>query len=215
MYRRKFIASSLTLAAIPAFGFDGFSKTNKKDLPLLKDLSVTDRVKMALLTIQRASWEHGVAAQAFLESGDEEITLMMAKEAILRQTDEGQLSVIYQDNGVTDPAASGEAVIFAYKKTGEPQYKEAYEKMLDYLLNKAPKTNGILHHVKNSPEVWIDSMYMAPPFLAVAGKFEEAVKQIRGFKYCLWNAEEKLFSHMYNIAEKKFIREAFWGVGNG
>ncbi len=215
MYRRKFIGSTMAITAIPALAIGSCTSGKPEAFPSLLKLDRTARVKLALLTLQRASWEHGVAAQAFLEAGDDELTLMMAKEAVLRQTDEGQLSVVYQDNGVTDPAASGEAVIFAWKKTGDDKYKEAWEKMLNYLLNKAPKTDGILHHVKNAPEVWIDAMYMAPPFLAVAGEYHEAMKQIRGFRACLWNPENKLFSHIYDIGKKVFKRKAFWGVGNG
>ena len=215
MYRRKFIGSAIALTAIPALGMNTSSSKRLSSFPKTADLQMTDKVKLALLTIQRASWEHGVALQAFMECRDEDITLMMAQEAVLRQTDEGQLSVVYNDNGVTDAAASGEAVIYVWRKTGDEKFKRAYEKMLDYLLNKAPKTDGILHHVKNAPEIWIDAMYMAPPFLAAAGEYEEALKQIRGFKQCLWDPENQLFSHIYDINTKTFKRKDFWGVGNG
>ena len=39
--------------------------------------------------MQRASWEHGVAAQAMLELGDNEMAYLMAKEAVLRQLEDG------------------------------------------------------------------------------------------------------------------------------
>jgi rhamnogalacturonyl hydrolase YesR len=173
------------------------------------------KVMLVLLTMQRASWEHGVAMQAFLENGNHDILILMAKEAVLRQTSDGQFSVVYHDSGVTDPAASGEAVLWAYKATGEHFYKEACDRMLDYLLYKAPRTDGILHHVKERPEVWVDAMYMAPPFLSLAGRPAEAIKQIRGWKECLWDNNQHLFYHIYNIKEKRFVRQEFWGVGNG
>jgi rhamnogalacturonyl hydrolase YesR len=175
-----------------------------------------ERVKLAMLAMQRASWEQGVAAQAFLELGDDEMVIRMAKGALVRQDKQGRLAVLGNDGGVTDPAASGEAVLHAAKLTGDQKLKEGAERMLDYLLNKAPKTSeGILHHIIRGPEIWIDSMYMAPPFLSVAGHPAEAVKQINGFRDALWNPQKKLFSHMWHTERKEFVREAFWGVGNG
>lgn len=175
-----------------------------------------EKVKLAMLAMQRASWEQGVAAQALLELGDDQMVIRMAKEAVLRQRKDGKLAVLGGDGGVTDPAASGEAVLHAAKITGDQRLQEAAERMLDYLLNKAPKTSdGILHHVTWGPEVWIDSMYMAPPFLAVAGHPEEAVKQINGFRNMLWSPEKRLYSHRWNTEKKEFVRKDFWGVGNG
>ncbi|MCK7482467.1 MAG: glycoside hydrolase family 88 protein [Candidatus Moduliflexus flocculans] len=61
----------------------------------------------------------------------------------------------------------------------------------------------------------MDSMYMAPPFLAVAGAQAEAVKQVEGFRRLLWDPKAGLFSHIWDDGRKAFERKAFWGVGNG
>jgi rhamnogalacturonyl hydrolase YesR len=88
--------------------------------------------------------------------------------------------------------------------------------MLAYLLKTAPRTaDGTLHHIDHKPQVWIDSMYMAPPFLAAAGEPAEAVKQIEGFRRFLWDRKTKLFSHIWDDGKKAFDRQAHWGVGNG
>jgi unsaturated rhamnogalacturonyl hydrolase len=58
-------------------------------------------------------------------------------------------------------------------------------------------------------------MYMAPPFLAVAGASGEAIKQVEGLRRILWNRSAKLFSHIWDDGKKAFERKAFWGVGNG
>jgi unsaturated rhamnogalacturonyl hydrolase len=181
-----------------------------------KEEKILEKVKTAMLSMQRASWEQGVAAQAFLEAGDDTMTCLMAREALLRQTNEGRLSVLYWDNGVTDPAASGQAVLHAYNTSGDPSLKEAYEKMLEYLLEKAPRSpDGILHHTLNAPEIWADSFYMAPPFLAAAGQFQESMKQINGMRNVLWNNEKKLFSHRWDTNKEAFVDARFWGGGNG
>ena len=173
-------------------------------------------VRNAMLSMQRASWEQGMAAQAAAETGDDILMELLAREAVLRQTEEGRLSVLYTDNGVTDPAASGEAVYRTWQLTGDDSLKEAADKMLHYLLDKAPKNeDGILYHVLNAPEIWVDSFYMAPPFLSVMDEHAEALRQIRGFRSVLWNSEHDLFSHRWNDEEKQFVNPAFWGVGNG
>lgn len=218
MKRRNFIVRSSLLggaALIPSLA-KGFEKEIDAVLSDPDDRETVKKVITAMLSMQRATWEQGVAAQAFLELGDEKMTFLLAKEAALRQLPDGRLSVVYTDNGVTDPSAAGEAVYTAAKKTGDEELIKAWKAMLDYLLHKAPKTDkGILNHTLNSPQVWIDSMYMAPPFIAAAGHPEEAMKQIRGFRELLWNAPNKLYSHQWDDANKKFISDRFWGVGNG
>ena len=76
-------------------------QTSQNTLPLV------EKVKRALLTTQRHSWEQGVAAQAFLELGDDDLVILMAKEAVLRQREDGRLGVVGANHAVTDPAASG------------------------------------------------------------------------------------------------------------
>ncbi len=179
-------------------------------------ISCIRRAKTALLAMQRNPWEQGVAAQAFLESGDTDVVILMAKEAVHRQDNLGRLATLYSDPGVTDPAANGEAVLYAAQATQDPALKNAADRMLDYLLNRAPRTaRGTLHHITTKPQVWVDSFYMAPPFLAVAGHPQEAIKQIEGFRQLLWDANARLYSHIWDEETHSFARKDFWGVGNG
>lgn len=217
MKRRKYLLTSTILGGSLFFSLLlSFSKRREVINKIKHNDEKMNKVKQAMLSMQRASWEQGVAAQAFLELGENEIVYLMAKESVLRQTEEGRLSVLYQDNGVTDPAASGEAVLHAAKLFDDKSLKDAADRMLKYLLDKAPKTkSGIIYHILSAPEIWIDAMYMAPPFLAVAGHYKEAIKQIRGIRSYLWNVDNKLFSHRWNDEEKIFVNKDFWGVGNG
>jgi unsaturated rhamnogalacturonyl hydrolase len=175
-----------------------------------------EKVTLALLAMQRHSWEQGVTAQAFLELGDADLVVLLAKDALVRQTDEGRLAVVGSDEGVSDPAANGEAVLYAGKATGDPAFRAAAERELDYLLHKAPRTpGGVIYHFKNMPQVWVDCLYMQPPFLAVIGQPEEALRQIEGVRILLWNPKKKLFSHIWDEGKQAFQRRDFWGVGNG
>ena len=215
MKRRTFLFQSAgTIGLIPmTSSFQAGEKTALTNAPVR---SLLEKVKLAMLSMQRASWEHGVAMQAFLELGDDEMVYLMAQEAMLRQLGDGRLSVVYTDNGVTDPAASGEGVLYASNLYNDQKLKDAANRMLEYLLKKAPKSdNGIICHTLKGTQFWIDSMYMCPPFLAAAGQYSEAVKQIRGYRQALWNKDKKLFSHMWDDKKKKFINKNFWGVGNG
>jgi unsaturated rhamnogalacturonyl hydrolase len=191
----------------------GFERKNIKEKAM--DQTV-EKVKTAMLSMQRASWEQGVAAQALLELGERELVILMAKESVLRQDKLGRLSVLYTDQGVTDAAAAGEALFAAAGWTGDQRLKDAHEKMLDYLINHAPKTaDGTLSHVIQAKQLWIDSIYMAPPFLAVAGHPSLAVEQIEGMHRRLWDPQKELYSHMWDEDKGEFIRKDAWGVGNG
>ena len=174
------------------------------------------KVKNALLCMQRFSWEQGVSAQAFLELGDTDLVILMAKAAALRQGEDGRLALMDVNEAITDPASNGEPMLYAAKITGDNSLADAVQKNVDYLLNKAPKNpEGIIYHWSNKKIVMVDSYYMAPPFLAVTGHIQEAIKQIDGFRKLLWDKEKKMFYHMWNDEKMDFERKAFWGVGNG
>ncbi len=177
---------------------------------------VTQKVAQAVLAMQRAAWEQGVVAQAFLELGDTEQVILMAHDAVVRQHKDGRLGMLGSEDAVTDPASSGEAVLFAARVTQNRWYADAAQRMLDYLLHTAPRTErGVIHHIYSAPQIWIDSMYMSPPFLAIAGQPAEAVKQICGMRDLLWDSEKHLYSHIWDEGKKAFARRDFWGVGNG
>jgi unsaturated rhamnogalacturonyl hydrolase len=217
MDRRKFLKNTLSLgvsagasALVPA------AAGQPQGSSIRNPGSLVDKVKRAMLTMQRDAWEQGVASQALLESGETEMVVLMAKEAVVRQIEDGRLAVISCNEGVTDPAANGEPVLYAAKITGDANLRKAADKMLEYLLNKAPRRkDGTLYHIATKPQVWVDSMYMAPPFLAVAGQPQEAVKQVEGIRRLLWNPQKRLFSHIWDDSKSDFFRKDFWGVGNG
>ena len=186
--------------------------------PAQDDALRCGRVRRAMLAMQRASWEQGVAAQACLEEGDWDLTTLLAREAVLRQDPSGRLAQLYVDPGVTDAGAAGEAVVFAALTTGAPKLRAAAERMLGYFLQLAPRSaDGVLFHLVPNPdgEHWSDSAWMAPPFLAVAGQPAEALRQLRGLRARLLLPGRGLFAHRWNEAKGTFVRAAPWGVGNG
>lgn len=218
MNRRKFlgavIGTGLFQGNLAAWSGRSIKLENQPES--LKESELLDRVKTAMLTMQRQAWEQGVAAQALLELGDERLVIMMAREAVLRQWDDGRLGQVCDNHGVTDPGANGEAVLFAARLLSDQGLLRAAQKQAEYFLKTAPRTSdGVIFHIDHKPQLWIDSMYMCPPFLAVMGYFQEALFQVNGLRKYLWNPEKKLFSHIYDYGLKKFERQDFWGVGNG
>ena len=170
----------------------------------------------AMLAMQRRAWEQGVAAQALLELGETGLAVLLARDAVVNQLKDGRLGLNEGRNPVTDPAANGEPLLYAARVTGEKRLQEAADRMLEFLLYKAPRTReGIIFHNHIENMIWVDSFYMAPPFLAAAGHPEEAVKQVVGYRRILFNHEIKLFYHIWDEDRQEFERKLFWGVGNG
>lgn len=214
MQRRNFLRNTALAGGITISSFT--IENCNPDKKQSTSNSLADKVKFAMLSTQRASWEQGIAAQALMEMGDNDLLLMLAKEAVLRQAPDGRLASVASQNNVTDTASNGEPLLYAYTLTGDNYYKDAALKMLYYLEFLAPKTSsGILLHLTDAPDVWADSIYMAPPFLSAIGKHELAVKQALGMINFLQDHGTKLLSHMWNDEKKVFTRKDFWGVGNG
>jgi len=174
------------------------------------------KVIRAMLAMQRRAWEQGVAAQALLELGETDLAILLAKDAVVNQLKDGRLGLNEGKGPVADPAANGEPVILASKVTGDENLQNAAERMLEFLLYKAPKTrDGIIYHNYIENMLWVDAIYMIPPFLAVAGHPQEAVKQVVGYRKALLNPEMKLYYHIWDEDRQEFERKLFWGVGNG
>jgi len=174
------------------------------------------RVMNAMLAMQRRAWEQGVAAQALLELGESAWVVLLAKDAVVNQLKDGRLALNECRGPVADPAANGEPLLHAATVTGDPALRQAADRMLEFLLYKAPRTrDGLIYHNAIENQIWVDACYMAPPFLAVAGYPEEAVRQLVGYRQRLFDAQAHLFYHIWDEDLQAYARQLFWGVGNG
>jgi unsaturated rhamnogalacturonyl hydrolase len=178
--------------------------------------SLVRKVMTAMLAMQRRAWEQGTAAQALLEVGETDLVVLFAKDALVNQAKDGRLGLNGDKGPVTDPASNGEPVLFAYKVTGDAAFKTAADRMLEFLLYKAPRTRkGLIYHNHIENMIWVDAFYMAPPFLAVAGHPDEAVRQVEGYRETLRHPEKGAYYHMWDEDRQRFERKLLWGVGNG
>jgi rhamnogalacturonyl hydrolase YesR len=183
----------------------------------------TEKVISAMLAMQRYSWEQGVCAQALYELGRDELWIPMAYDAIKRMSPDGRLAMIAGDEPVSDPASCGEVCLRAYERTGDEFFFDGAKRMLDYLLKEAPRTgDGIICHNKvsfakefSARQLWVDGLYMVPPFLAAMGEVELAAEQIRGYRKHLFDEEADLFFHIVDVEKGQFVRKKHWATGNG
>jgi len=175
-----------------------------------------ERVLIATIGMQRIDWEQGTVAQALLEMGKYDLVISFARAAIMRQT-EGRFSVLMRNMPINDCSSVGEAVLFAGKLTGDPIFMKGANEMLEVIRNTTHKnSDGTIYHTQEPTKyIMSDAYYMLPPFLAAAGEYDEAIKQIEGYRKCLYHADEQLYSHIWDGPNNKFEREDFWGVGNG
>lgn len=176
-----------------------------------------EKVKRAMLSLQRFEWEQGTAAQALLEwEGPGLDVFCLCESAVLRGTKDGRLGNMGHNGSTVDPASIGEALLVSAQAAGNENWKKAADKLYFYLKYRAPRTtDGILYHFNNNHQIWVDGMYMSPPFLCKYGDVEEALKQLRGYRKYLYHEEKHLLSHKWDDDLGRFDRALFWGVGNG
>ncbi len=185
-------------------------------------MSVAEKVIHCMMAMQRYPWEQGVCAQALYEAGKDELWIPMAYDAIQRQAPDGRLAMIGGDPAVSDPAANGEVCLRAWERTGNPFYLRGAQRMLDYLQHSAPRTgDGIICHNNvsfaegySAAQLWIDGLYMVPPFLDVMGCVDDAAEQIRGYIRHLFDEEAGLFFHIVDTADGRYVRKKHWAIGN-
>jgi len=180
------------------------------------DDHIVEKVKTAMLCMQRYSWEHGTAMQGMLEIGDTGHLIIIAREAVQRKTPDGRLSMVGSDMNIADPGVNGPGVLAAYNITGDAKYKTAAEELYEYLnLPSSKNVAGIIYHNNKSKVIFSDNMFMVAPFMALMKDYDEAMHQIEGIRNLLWNEEKNLFHHIRIQETMEFKDKSFWGGGNG
>jgi rhamnogalacturonyl hydrolase YesR len=170
------------------------------------------KARAAALAIQRQSWEQGVLAVAFVEQGDDEMVVQMARASLIHLSREGVPAA--SGGAPADPLMAGEAILRAARITRDRALEKAVTNMLDFALKTGPRAaDGTLFHT--GQQIWSDSFHTSPPFLAAAGHYDEAILQIQGHWKRLWNPDKKLLSHIWDERGQRFQDKSFWGGGQG
>jgi len=192
---------------------DGFSQPSVEKTLHTQNELLLKKVKTATLSMQRKDWEHGCVAQAFLESGDTLVAIQMSKAATIYTEKNGRLAVL-GNSGLIDCAMLGEALYVSSLKVKDPLLLKANENLKKYILEHATRaSDGTLYHA--GQQMWVDSYNCAIPYLASMGNYDEALKQEAGLRKRLWDYDKKLFFHIWDDGEQKWVNKVYWGVGNG
>ena len=183
------------------------------------EMKAKERIRFAgqaLLSMQRHSWEQGLAMQAFYETGNMDTVICLAYEAVYRAMPDGRTATIGVTDAVTDPASVGEALLAACKKTGDEYLIQGEKKLREWVCKHAPRSgDGCLYHLLTGREYWADSMYMLPPYLAAIGEKYEAVRQFSGYWSALYDDSSGLVVHKWDDGKKHWSDPLHWGIGNG
>jgi unsaturated rhamnogalacturonyl hydrolase len=175
-----------------------------------------ERVFTVLLSMQRQSWEQGVAAQAAAALGREELALLLAEGAVTLQAADGRLGVLDNERGAVNGAACGEAVLAAARATGAERWSAAAQRQLAWLLEDAPRAaDGTLFHLVGSREVWADTVYMVVPFLVAAGHHDAALRQVEGHRQRLHDPVTGLYAARWDEDAGAVSHPEHWGAASG
>jgi unsaturated rhamnogalacturonyl hydrolase len=172
------------------------------------EVTAEDPVLLALLAMQRHSWEQGVATHALLDLGRPGLARLLALDAVVRQSADGRLGTVGEESGSVNGAACGEALI------GHPAHQAQLEAQLDWLLSGAPRAaDGTLFHVLGGREVWSDTVYMVVPLLAATGHPDEAIRQVAGHRERLCSGG--LYAARWDEDTAALSAAEHWGTGSG
>lgn len=188
--------------------------------------------------------EHPMAVQGLLTIEDERFTAEArhhVDRAIASQSSDGLLaygsitpipsldeigSETLLDTNVyraqSDPGAYAYLALEFYEQTGEERYRTAARKQYEFFETALRTTDGGISHHRDEVELWVDSLYMIPPFFARYGQLfetpdavDEALHQILVQAEYLQEERTGLFRHIWRETPDTFPDSSFWSRGNG
>lgn len=185
----------------------GFAATLRRD-PLVA------RAISAMLGFQRESWEQGVVGQALIEAGERGAALALARASLVHANGSGVVAAM--GGSTTDPLMLGDCLWWAARQTEDPALVRAADDMLRFARTGAPRADdGTPFHQAKERELWSDGSFTSPPFLAAAGRYDDALAHLRGVLRRLWDDDKHLMRHRWSEPKQAFVNPKFWGGGNG
>ena len=118
-------------------------------------------------------------------------------------------------------ATVGRLVLDWYERTGEARYLDAARRQRAALAD-AVEADGTVSYNSVLPELWVDSLYMVPPFLARYGRLadepaalDRAVDHVDAQLDRLRDSHSGLFRHIWRETPDSFPESTLWARGNG
>ncbi|CAE6426019.1 unnamed protein product [Rhizoctonia solani] len=203
-------------------------------------------VEARMLEQSKGSWELGTATQSLFEYeyplfsvyGDNFMTppnslpkfadiskVLKITDQVLLTRPPGVLSFM-PDQAAGDPPSLGVSMLFANWTVRSPSYTNSSNyastiiDQLNYSLTRAPRApNGAISHRADQVQLWADSVYMLPPFLAYFGALHKdegvmraAYDQVRFYRDLLFDGSVGLWRHIV-LGNGEDLNH--WSTGNG
>jgi len=118
-------------------------------------------------------------------------------------------------------AAVGRAVLDCHEESDDARYLDAARRQYEALVD-AVEADGTVSYNSVLPELWVDSLYMVPPFLARYGQvtderaaFDRAVDHVDAQVERLRDPHTGLFRHIWRETPDSFPESTLWSRGNG
>ncbi|GAA94489.1 uncharacterized protein L969DRAFT_83951 [Mixia osmundae IAM 14324] len=225
----------------PALAVDLTYTPSTTPAGLSNDVLVSVAANLAL--IANASWEIGVRAEALTEwlypsfsvygsnpfvngtpAASPDLVIDIANTLLATRPANGTNaeSLIPGEGSTADPASIGVAVLLANKTSSTPNvgYADAATGQLNYLLTVAPRApSGAISHRVEQVQLWSDSVYMSPPFIAYYGGMtsnvsllQQAAQQCQLY-YTAMVDETNLFRHVVD-GDVTTQDPGHWATGN-
>lgn len=164
--------------------------------------------------MQRLAWEQGVASMAAIDGERRDLALAIASDAVQHRDADGRLAAT-GDAGLVNGGSLGEAVALL-AATGDAAAAQALDAQRWWFLRWSPRDDeGVVWHLSGAQEVWVDSIFMVVPLLALTRDFAPADMQYRMHREHLWDEATGLYRHRVNTVTGEHVRGAFWATGNG
>lgn len=144
---------------------------------------------------------------------------------------DGSIPTMNAEDFNLDNICGGMNLIKLYELTGNRKYRFAYERIYNEQLLRQPriKCGNFWHKAIYPDQIWLDSAYMALPFMALYGKIkkeekiiDDAVNQMINIKTYMCDSETGLYYHGYNESREMFwadkktgLSSQFWLRSNG
>jgi unsaturated rhamnogalacturonyl hydrolase len=145
----------------------------------------------------------------------------LVDRCIETQVSTGELS--YGDRVYyTSPCALTTGILEFYDRTGDERYLDAAKEQISLVRNAPRVANGGISHNKDTPQLWVDSIYLMLPPIAQLGTrtgdqelYDEAAEQVIAHAEHLQDDTTSLYRHIWTETPNDYPEASFWGRGNG
>ncbi|KDQ10691.1 hypothetical protein BOTBODRAFT_36004 [Botryobasidium botryosum FD-172 SS1] len=238
MFLRKAIAILFGASTGVVLGASPAALLQNAQGPTAKQLSL---VKAKLKETATHSWELGTETETYLEydwaptsvfgnnpippphrlPSNQNLSNVFAITEQIMKLRAPDAETLFEDTAAGDPASLGVAVLLGnWTNANWSSYGDAATKQLNYLLYKAPRgSDGVISHRTEQVQLWSDSVYMVPPFLAYYAALQgnktllkESYTQIQLYRSHLRDPATGAWRH---ILEGSWNDPGLWSTGNG